>query len=175
MAVTEARPPALLSHPLCRTVPHTSHPQDDFPSRLPGAIRNFAEQLFGVVLPGEGGGEGQVLADPTCVQLDPSRQSGDLGVVALPAQGDVARRADVGCGALQGGRLPLGLLLAGGSARVLEGVWGWRAEGGMSAWGEQAGGWQDRGASLPYPPETLSITSRAADHRSPLTISKRNL
>lgn len=63
-------PSSPLSQPPCRASPRTSHPQGDLPDRLPGAVRNFTEQLFGVILPGEGGGESQVVADPTRVQLD---------------------------------------------------------------------------------------------------------
>lgn len=67
------RPPTSFIQPPCRAAPHTSHPQDDLPCHLPGGMRNFAEQLFGMVFPGEGGGEVQVVADPTRIQLNAVR------------------------------------------------------------------------------------------------------
>lgn len=131
------RPPTPFIQPPRRAAPRTSHPQDDLPGHLPGAVRNFAEQLFGVVFPGEGGGEVQVVANPARIQLDVAGYRRDLGAVALPAQDNVTHRADVRCGAPQDGPLPLSMLLAGGNAWGLKVVWGRRAEGGKTAWGRQ--------------------------------------
>lgn len=113
--------------------PRTSHPQDQLPARLLGAVEHLAEELPGVVLPGEGGGEAQVVADPAGVQLQAGGHGGDALIVARPAQGHVAQRADVGRGALEGDLGPLRHLLAGRNAGALQDIWGWGAEDGTSS------------------------------------------
>lgn len=103
--------------------PRTPDPQHQLRARPLGSVGNLAEQLLGMVLPGEGAGQVQLVANPAGVQPDTAGHHGHPGVVTLPVQDDVTPRTNVRRGAHQGGPLSLGRLLAAGDTGRLQILW----------------------------------------------------